>query len=135
MIRKQICAGFLMFIFSVLFAQAQEFDAQQKAVMHFDTTHHDFKIITFAEPAFFTFSYTNTGKIPLTILSIKNTCGCMIVTSQKMEVLPGESSFITIHYNTRKIGTFKKGISVFSNADNSPVVLMISGTVRKQNNN
>ncbi|MCB2222204.1 MAG: DUF1573 domain-containing protein [Bacteroidetes bacterium] len=47
----------------------------------------------------------------------------------RQPVLPGESEVIVVRYNTKKVGTISKTISVYSNANKSPVVLRIKGKV------
>ena len=44
-------------------------------------------------------------------------------------IMPGNSESITVRYDTRRIGSFHKTITVTSNADNATIVLTIKGKV------
>ncbi len=76
-----------------------------------------------------TFEFTNTGKAPLVITNVQSSCGCTVAKKPKGDILPGESEVIKVRYNTNRVGSFRKTITVYSNADNNRVVLQISGKV------
>jgi hypothetical protein len=43
--------------------------------------------------------------------------------------MPGQVDEITVKYNTHRVGPFRKTITVYSNAENSVVILKIRGKV------
>jgi len=57
----------------------------------------------------------NDGDKPLIISQVKSTCGCTIPEWPKTPIMPGKSNFITIEYDTKKVGPINKMIEIFSN--------------------
>ena len=102
------------------------------AYLFYTDTTHIFDTVYFNADASFTFEFTNTGAQTLSISSIKNTCGCNIL-SYTETVSPQQNGYISITYNTRRVGEFIKGITVYSNAENSPVIFYIEGIVTHNN--
>nr|WP_294858989.1 DUF1573 domain-containing protein [uncultured Fluviicola sp.] len=78
----------------------------------------------------YNFEFKNTGTEPLIIQNVGNSCSCTLVKWPTEPVAPGKISEIKIHYDTKRVGPFTKSFTVFSNAANSPVlVLKIKGNV------
>ena len=75
------------------------------------------------------FVFTNQGKEPLIISNIRSSCGCTIPTFQKTPIGPGEESKIEVKYDTKRVGPFRKTITVYSNAKDSKNILTISGKI------
>lgn len=100
-----------------------------KAHIEFKEGRHDFGKIIFGQPAEYDFVFTNTGVDTLIINEVQSTCGCTIPVWSQEPVAPGEKGVISVSYDTRRSGEFEKGITVFSNADNSALLLVISGFV------
>lgn len=76
------------------------------------------------------FHFTNTGSTPLVITNAKGSCGCTVPTWPKEAIAPGESAVIGVKYATERTGSFKKSITLTSNAVNAPTkVIHIKGTV------
>lgn len=76
------------------------------------------------------FKFKNTGKEPLIIYSATGSCGCTVPTAPKEPIKPGESSFIKVHYDTKRPGSFEKTITVSSNGKTPSKTLKIKGTVK-----
>jgi len=78
------------------------------------------------------FKVTNTGKSPLIFRKIKASCGCTAIKPQKMELAPGESTYITAIFNSaHKKGRQNKSITIISNDPKATnVLLRISGNVK-----
>lgn len=77
------------------------------------------------------FRLKNSGSKPLVIANIKSSCGC---TNVKWEKKPIESDSITEIKATIEIensGYFEKTLSVFCNAENSPLTLKIKGNTKQ----
>jgi hypothetical protein len=100
------------------------------AHIQFETTKHDFGVITVGADGNFSFKFTNTGKEPLVIQGVRSSCGCTIAKKPNAPIMPGKSDEIKVRYDTRRIGVFHKTITVTSNADNATVVLTIRGEVK-----
>jgi len=77
------------------------------------------------------FEFTNTGKEPLILSSVKSSCGCTVPSWPREPILPGKKESIKVKYDTNRMGPINKTITVMSNAKNSPVVLKITGNIIK----
>ena len=76
------------------------------------------------------FKFKNTGKEPLIISNCVGSCGCTVPTWPKDPIKPGESSAIKVHYDTNRIGSFEKTVTVTSNAKMATKVIKIKGTIK-----
>jgi hypothetical protein len=78
------------------------------------------------------FKVTNTGKSTLVFRKIKASCGCTAIKPDKMELAPGESTYITAIFNSaHKKGRQNKSITIISNDPKATnVLLRISGNVK-----
>ncbi len=83
------------------------------------------------EPTPHDFEFVNVGKKPLIIQEAHGSCGCTVPSYSKEPVMPGQKSVITVKYSTRgRVGPINKDVTITSNANPSPVMLHISGTVK-----
>ena len=98
--------------------------------IQFETVAHDFGVIQQSENGGYSFKFTNTGKEPLIIQNVRTSCGCTVASRPNAPILPGDSSEISVKYDTKRLGVFHKSITVTSNADNSSIVLTIKGEVK-----
>ncbi len=94
-----------------------------------DKTINDFGEITQGIPKEAEFKLTNEGKEPLLIQTARASCGCTNLKYSQEPVLPGKSTIIAATYNAAAMGQFSKSITVTTNADPNPVMLLIKGTV------
>jgi hypothetical protein len=94
-----------------------------------DKTVNDFGEIEQNIPKEAEFKLTNEGKEPLLIQTAKAGCGCTNLKYSQEPVLPGKSTIIAATYNAAAMGAFTKSITVTTNADPNPVMLLIKGTV------
>ncbi len=78
------------------------------------------------------FIFENTGKDPLVLSNVRPSCGCTVPKWSKEPIKSHKKSSIQVKYNTRRVGSFSKSITVTSNASNSPIVLTIKGKVIAQ---
>ena len=97
------------------------------ATITFLKIEHDYGTIKKGEDGFCTFSFENTGNIPLMLFNVESTCGCTVPTWPKEPILPGDYGDINVEYDTYRTGVFHKSIRVISNAQT--VVLRIKGNV------
>lgn len=95
----------------------------------FDKTVSDFGEIEQGIPKEAQFTLTNGGKEPLLISQAKAGCGCTNLKYSQEPILPGKSTVIAATYNAAAMGQFSKSITVTTNADPNPVMLIIKGTV------
>lgn len=76
------------------------------------------------------FKFKNAGKEPLIIYSATGSCGCTVPTAPKEPIKPGESASIKVHYDTKRVGSFEKTVTVSSNGKTPSKTLKIKGTVK-----
>lgn len=98
-------------------------------IMTFETETIDYGTIEKASDGMRVFKFTNTGKAPLKIESVKSSCGCTIPSYPKEEIMPGESNQIEVKYNTNRAGRFSKSVSIYTNGSPKRAILRIKGNV------
>lgn len=78
-----------------------------------------------------TFKFTNTGKVPLTILNARSSCGCTIPEWPKEQISPGQSGVITAKFNTEGKGQEQhKWIYVTANTYPNETKVLLEGVVK-----
>ena len=75
------------------------------------------------------FTFKNTGNAPLRILNVKSSGGCMVNYS-KEPIEPNETGVIKIRYNTKRLGSFNRQVTVITNAEKNPYMFLVKGFVR-----
>jgi len=100
-------------------------------VITFDSEAIDFGNVTQGSDAIRTFTFTNTGKSPLIISSIKGQCGCTTISDWTKDPIPpgGKGTFKVKYDTTIRVGMFDKQIMVYSNASTNVMTVKITGTV------
>jgi hypothetical protein len=76
------------------------------------------------------FKFKNTGKEPLIITNCQGSCGCTVPTWPHEPIKPGATASIKVKYDTARIGTFEKTVTVNSNAKSASVILKIKGVIK-----
>jgi uncharacterized cupredoxin-like copper-binding protein len=70
-----------------------------------------------------TFTYTNKGKVPVKITSVKSSCGCTVPELQKKELAPGEKGELTATFTIGgRTGTQVKNVMVQTDHPEQPIV-------------
>lgn len=123
-------------LFTILFMgvvgiiQAQDIAMLEKvAIIDFETELVDYGTITQGSGGTKVFTFINKGNAPLVISEVKTSCGCTVPTYSKTPILPGKEGELEIKYNTKRLGSFTKTITVISNAKDIRKTLKIKGTV------
>ena len=117
----------LSFVTFGLFAQEKPKTTSDSIV--FVNTTHDYGTITQGADGNYEFKFTNKAKEPLTLSNVQSSCGCTVPEWPKEPILGGKTGVIKVTYDTKRLGTFSKTITVTSNAKNATVVLTIKGNV------
>lgn len=111
-------------------------DNAKGAKMQFESEEVDYGDIQQDSEPLRVFSFKNTGTEPLVITSAKGSCGCTVPNYPKEPIMPGATSEIEVRYDTHRIGSFTKTITLTTNAVNSTTdkpagtfVLRIKGKV------
>ncbi len=96
----------------------------------FETEVLDYGNIEYDSDGTREFKFKNTGKEPLIIYSATGSCGCTVPTAPKEPIKPGETASIKVHYDTKRVGSFEKTVTVASNGKTASKTLKIKGVVK-----
>lgn len=97
--------------------------------IQFDKTVHDYGHIMQTNSGECEFKFKNTGKEALILSNVFSSCGCTVPVWPKEPIMPGKSDIIKVKYNTNRLGTINKKVTVVSNAENGAIELFIKGNV------
>ena len=97
----------------------------------FEELTHDFGVIPYKGDGTCEFKFKNTGREALVLTNVKSSCGCTIPTWPRNPINKRQKESIKVKYDTKRQGKFHKSITVYCNATNSPVKLIIKGEVAK----
>ena len=108
--------------------------AQDKAKIAFEKTDHNFGSFKESDGVqTVSFKFTNTGSVPLILSNVRASCGCTTPKWTREPVPPKGSGEIQVSYNPQnRPGAFNKSVTVTSNAENSTVMLSVSGQVNQR---
>lgn len=114
----------------ILFVGLLGWSVQAQAKISFQEDTIDYGDIKKGADGLRVFTFTNTGDQPLIITEVKSTCGCTIPKKPDQPIAPGASETIEVKYDTKRVGPIRRTITVYSNAENNPIVsLKIKGNV------
>lgn len=106
---------------------------EKGAKIQFNKETHDYGIIKFSADPYCTFEFKNTGNEALIISEARGSCGCTVPDWPKEPIAPGATGTIKVTYDTKRVGSFQKSVTITSNAINEPVkVINIKGEVLPQ---
>ena len=96
-----------------------------------DKEVHDYGTIDKGANGTCEFKVTNTGDQPLIISSCKGSCGCTVPKCDTAPVAPGQSTIVTVKYDSNRVGPINKSVTISSNAANAPEkIVRIKGEVK-----
>ena len=98
--------------------------------MTIDPTEYDFGTFSMSERQECIFRITNSGSSLLMVQDVVTSCGCTKVEYDKHPVPPGQTMDLKVKYEAEESGRFTKVVTVYSNAETSPVRLRIKGDVK-----
>lgn len=111
---------------------AAERDAQNTdfPVMTFAQTEHDFGTINEGDVVEHKFTFTNTGKKPLVIVSAKGSCGCTVPEWPKEPIAPGEGGEMLVKFNSNgKPNLQNKQVTITANTESGKEIIKIKAMV------
>lgn len=110
-------------------ADGQE-NLNELPIIKFKTQEHDFGKIIDGVKVAFKFRFTNVGGADLIISQVKTTCGCTVSRFSKEAIIPGESGFIELTFDSqRRTGFNHKSATVLTNAQPNVTSLSIKAMV------
>lgn len=115
-----------LFLLAFLFPALHTFDS--KVEWHSPTTH-DFGDIIHRQPVSHNFSFKNKSDAPITIDNVRTTCGCTVPDWSEAPILPDSLGIISVEYDARDVGYFKKQIKVYFQGQRKAEKLSIEGFV------
>ena len=116
--KKNILLAFFLFS-SMLFAQL----LQPKLVLQ--QSDYDFGDIKQGDVATHTFVLSNSGGDLLKISNVQASCGCTAAAPEKKELAPGESTNLTVKFNSAgRQGKQTKTVKIFSNDPQNPEMMV-----------
>jgi hypothetical protein len=81
-------------------------------------------------PVMHEFVFTNTTTRPVKILTVQASCGCTTPAWSKDVIAPSKTGFVQASFNPKgRPGTFNKTLTVTTDLDGGPIILMIKGQV------
>lgn len=129
-------AASLLIMVSVTFAQqatdSKSSENTNAPEITFVKTVYDYGTIFMGGDGNSEFEFTNTGKEPLILSSVRSSCGCTVPSWPREPILPGKKGVITVKYDTKRLGPINKSVTVMSNAKNPTEVLRLSGNITKK---
>ena len=126
--KKLMLVIFAVFMVS-MYSQAQNRPTAVGDSILFEKLVHDYGTIVQGSNGETEFVFVNKGKNPLILNNVSASCGCTSPDWTRKPVLPGEKGSVKVKYDTEILGSFTKSVSVFSNASNSYVTLIIRGNI------
>ncbi|MDR1592838.1 MAG: DUF1573 domain-containing protein [Prevotellaceae bacterium] len=101
-------------LFSLLLFCGVTLFAQQKQVVEFTEKTHDFGVVKEeVNRISYDFVFKNIHSTPVTLKSVKASCGCTTPAWSKEPIAPGQTGTITVTYSTAgRPGMFTKSIAV-----------------------
>ena len=109
-----------------------EVDSINVAQITFTKTSHDFGKIKEGEVVEHTFTFKNTGKMPLSIENVKVSCGCTAADYPKEPVAPNAEGKIKLRFDSKgKVGKQNKPATIIANTWPTSTPIYFEGIVEK----
>ncbi len=106
-------------------------DTNALARIIFDAPEYDFGEVQEGDVVEHTFVFRNEGKVPLSILNARSSCGCTVPDWPKDPIPPGGTGEIKARFNTEgKTNEQKKIIVVTANTYPNEVSVILKGRVK-----
>lgn len=99
--------------------------------IHFPVMEHDFGKVMQNSENKYTFTFTNTGKLPLMISNAVGSCGCTVPDYPKEPIAPGADGVIHVVYKPgQQQGNQQKTVTVTANTQPPQTLLHIMADVQ-----
>ena len=108
----------------------EEMAAHDTTTVQIIDSLYNFGTVTEGEKVAYNFRFKNSGNKPLIVTNTTASCGCTVPEKPEKPVLPGETAFIKVVFNSKgKVGHNEKTITVTSNANPAFPPLLLKGEV------
>ncbi|MDD3878181.1 MAG: DUF1573 domain-containing protein [Bacteroidales bacterium] len=124
--KKIITVLLIIFFSSLTVAKSQ---SSEGAVIYVRSVVYDYGTIMKNDDGTGKIVFSNTGNAPLIISNVRTSCGCTVPTWPREPILPGDSSYIEVKYDTRRIGQINRQITINSNASQPNLNIRLRGNV------
>ncbi|MBK8556200.1 MAG: DUF1573 domain-containing protein [Lewinellaceae bacterium] len=124
---KQLLSILAFVLLGNLAVQAQ---TNNGPTMSLDVTTIDYGTLEKGGDPIRKFKFVNTGTEPLIIKTAKGSCGCTVPTYPKEPIMPGETNYIEVRYDTQRVGVFTKTVTLTTNETSDTHTLTIKGEVK-----
>ena len=105
-------------------------DTINVAKIKFEEQEYNFGSVYEGDIVRHTYTFRNTGKLPLIITHAQSTCGCTVADKPKEPIPPGKSGEIKVKFDTKgKPGRQHKPITVTANTYPKNTILNMRGKV------
>lgn len=116
----------------MLFAFSSTAQEPKEKMYTWDKTKHSFGMLVEGEKVSTTFTLTNKGDKPISIISASSSCGCTIPSFAKDPIKSGAKSKIEVKFNSKgRSGAFSKS-AIIKFSDGTHEILKITGEVYKK---
>ncbi len=110
-----------LLLFFPLIASAQRLGALNQVL--------DLGQVAFNQPVTAEFDLVNKSDKALSIVKARSSCGCTTVKYPEKRIGRGDQFVVTATYDARQLGHFYKQVSLYTDADQEPVILTLKGVV------
>lgn len=111
-------------------APAMPADTVNVGKFEFDETEFEFGVVDEGEKVNHTFTFKNTGKVPLTITNARGSCGCTVPDWPKEPIAVGDTGEIKVVFNTKgKRNKQTKTVTLTANTYPVNTTLTVKGEV------
>lgn len=97
--------------------------------LEFEAEKIDFGTIVQESDPYRTLKFKNVGDEPLLITNARGSCGCTVPTVPKKPIQPGETAEIKVRYDTKRIGTINKTVTLTTNEPTKTKTIRVVGKV------
>src|SRR5690606_26641838 len=106
-------------------------DTTNSPIVSAENDTHDFGTVKEGEKVSHQYVFTNTGKTPLIISSVRASCGCTTPDYSKQPIKPGEQGKVEVVFDSNnQPGMQHKVITMTSNANPSQTIFHLKGEVK-----
>ncbi len=122
---------YILFIIILLLTLNLNGQEKEGAVLFLENNSYDFgRVREDNGTVSYTFTFSNTGNLPLVLNNVRSTCGCTTPKWSREPIPPGERGYLTVEFDPKnRLGSFYKTIQLQSTAINSNMFVTLTGNI------